>query len=299
MTHVLILIGGSEAGALHASLVQRAASAAGANAAPQWLASREACEIAVTIAGSDASVQALTEKVRDAIGRAPVDVNVLPAASRRKRLLVADMDSTVIGQECIDELADFAGLKAEVAAITERAMRGEIEFAAALEARVALLADLDESVLQRVFDERVRLTPGATTLTATMRAGGAEYLLVSGGFTFFTGRVAALAGFDRTQANRLEIDAGRLTGRVAKPILGRDAKLAALVARRTELGLARADTLAMGDGANDLDMIREAGLGVAFRAKPIVAAQAHARIEQGDLTALLYLQGYAREEFAA
>jgi phosphoserine phosphatase len=225
-----------------------------------------------------------------------VDVNCLAAANRRKRLLIADMDSTIIPVECIDEVADFAGVRERVAAITERAMRGELDFEAALRARVALIAGLPETELQAVYDQRVSLNPGARALVATMRAHGALTALVSGGFTFFTERVAAAAGFERQQANRLLAADGRLTGCVAEPVLGRAAKLEALMRLAAELGISPADALAVGDGANDLGMIEAAGLGVAFRAKPIVADRARASIRCGDLTALLYLQGYSSDQ---
>lgn len=227
-----------------------------------------------------------------------IDVNCVPAAGRRKRLLIADMDSTIITAECIDELADFAGVRDRVQPITERAMRGEIGFEEALRARVALLRGLGESDLQAAHDERVRLTPGARSLVQTMQAHGAHTALVSGGFTFFTERVAAAAGFDEHRANRLLAENGRLTGRVREPVLGRAAKLAALHEIARGLGISPADALAVGDGANDLAMIGAAGLGVAFRAKPVVAESAGASIRHGDLTALLYLQGYAAEEIA-
>ncbi len=223
------------------------------------------------------------------------DANVVPAAGRRKRLLIADMDSTIIGVECIDELADFAGLKAEVAEITEAAMKGELDFEAALIARVALLKGLPASVLEECYRERVRLNPGARTLVQTMAALGAETALVSGGFSFFTERVAAEAGFVRNQANRLEVADGRLTGEVGRPILGRQAKLAALEAISAAAGFGAEAALAVGDGANDLDMVRAAGLGVAYRAKPALAAAADARLAVSDLTALLALQGIAEE----
>ena len=223
---------------------------------------------------------------------------VQPIATRRKRLFVADMDSTMIGQECIDELADYVGLKAHVAAITERAMRGEIAFEPALRERVALLKGLPVAIVEEVIAKRITLTPGARTLVATMRANGARTCLVSGGFTLFTGRIAAMIGFDEHRGNVLSIEDGKLAGRVEEPILGRDAKLAALIELRDRLGLSPQDTLAAGDGANDIPMIEAAGLGVAYRAKPKVADAAHARIDRGDLTALLYLQGYARAGFA-
>jgi phosphoserine phosphatase len=230
-------------------------------------------------------------------GRA-VDVCVQPAEGRRKRLLVADMDSTIISCECLDELADFAGLKAEIAAVTERAMAGEIPFEAALTQRVARLAGLDLGILQRTYDERVRLNPGARTLARTMTARGARCVLVSGGFEFFTQRVAEAAGFAAHRANRLIDDGARLTGAVAQPILGREAKLAALLEEAAALGLDLSETVAVGDGANDLAMIEAAGLGVAWHAKPVVAARADARIDHADLTALLYFQGYGADEFA-
>jgi phosphoserine phosphatase len=226
-----------------------------------------------------------------------VDANCLPAANRRKRLLIADMDSTIIPVECIDEVADFAGVRDRVAAITERAMRGELVFEEALRARVALVEGLPEAELQAVYDQRVGLTPGARVLVRTMRANGAATALVSGGFTFFTERVAAAAGFEMHQANRLLSADGRLTGRVAEPVLGRAAKLEALRRIAGERGIAPGETLAVGDGANDLGMIEAAGLGVAFRAKPIVAERAGASVRHGDLTALLYLQGYSAAEF--
>jgi phosphoserine phosphatase len=225
------------------------------------------------------------------------DINVVPAANRRKKLLIADMDSTIICCECLDELADIAGVKPRVAAITERAMRGEIPFEAALRERVTMLKGLPLAALERTFAERVQLNPGAFALLATMKAHGASALLVSGGFTYFTARVAAGAGFDWHQANTLLDDGEVLTGEVAEPILGREAKLAALDAAVAELGISHDDVLAVGDGANDLAMIARAGLGVAYHAKPIVAEAAAARIDHGDLTALLYLQGYRQDEF--
>lgn len=227
----------------------------------------------------------------------PIDVCVHPAQGRRKRLLIADMDSTIIGCECLDELADFAGVKDAVSAITERAMRGELDFEAALRERVGMLKGLPVSALRTCYDERVRLNAGAKTLIGTMAAMGARCLLVSGGFTFFTKRVAEAAGFAEDRANRLiELD-GHLTGEVAEPILGKAAKLATLEQEAASLGLDLSQTIAIGDGANDLAMIEAAGLGIAYRAKPVVAEKAHARIEHTDLTALLYFQGYHQSEF--
>ena len=226
-----------------------------------------------------------------------VDLCVQPAAGRRKALLIADMDSTIISCECIDELADYAGVKAKVAEITERAMRGELDFEAALRERVAMLRGLSVEVLQRAYDERVRLNPGAATLVKTMAAHGAPGFLVSGGFTFFTSRVMAAAGFTANRANELGQAGGVLTGLVGSPILGREAKLQALKQEAARLGVGLDAALAVGDGANDLAMIEAAGLGVAYRAKPVVAARADAKVDHADLTALLYFQGYHRDQF--
>lgn len=226
-----------------------------------------------------------------------VDVFVQPAAGREKRLIVADMDSTMIPVECIDELADYAGIKPQIAEVTERAMRGELDFAAALDARVALLKGLEEGAIDRCLAERVTLMPGARTLIRTMRARGATAVLVSGGFTRFAEPVGAEIGFDRVIANRLLIEGGALTGAVEKPIVDSATKEETLRAVADELGLDLGQTMAAGDGANDLPMIRAAGLGVAYHAKPIVAAAARARVDHGDLTALLYAQGIARTDW--
>ena len=226
-----------------------------------------------------------------------VDVVVQPLAGREKRLLVADMDSTMITVECIDELADYAGIKPQIAAITEAAMRGELDFGAALDARVALLKDLGADAIDRCRAERVRLMPGAQTLVRTMRARGATTILVSGGFTAFAEPVGAELGFERVIANRLEVEAGKLTGTVTKPIVDSATKERTLREARLERGLPDEATLAVGDGANDLAMIRIAGLGVAYHAKPIVAAEAGARIDHNDLTALLWAQGLPRRDW--
>jgi len=224
------------------------------------------------------------------------DICVQKTTARRKKLLICDMDSTLIGQECIDELADFAGVKDRVSVITERAMRGEIGFDGALKERVGLLKGLDLSVLQRCFDERIHLNPGARTLCQTMKAHGAKAVIVSGGFTFFTGKVAQACGFDAHQANTLIEANDQLTGTVGMPILGREAKQEALESHSAPFGGPNT-AIAIGDGANDLAMITAAGLGVAYYAKPAVAAAAHCAINYTDLTTALYFQGYKDSEF--
>ena len=265
--------------------------AAVAGGAPVVLAEREAADIPLPDPEALAAARA-------ALDGAPIDALVLAAAGRRKRLLIADMDSTIVTGETLDELADCAGLKAPIAAITRRSMNGEIDFATALRERVGMLRGLKLAALEATW-ARVRLTPGARELVATMRAHGAFTALVSGGFTFFTGRVAALVGFDLHRSNVLEHDGTALTGTVAEPILDRDAKRATLRALCAEHGLAAHETLAVGDGANDLAMLREAGLGVAFRAKPVVAAEAKARVDHASLRALLFVQGYRAEEIVS
>ena len=236
---------------------------------------------------------------RGALEGLPVDINILPADKRRKKLLIADMDSTIIEQECIDELAEFAGKRDEISAITERAMRGELDFESALKERVAMLKGLPTSVLETAFNKRISLTPGAKTLVVAMNSLGAETALISGGFTFFTSRVASAAGFQHHQANELLIDGDVLTGEVKEPILGRAAKQNALLRLAGAKKVPLEETLGVGDGANDLAMLDRAGLGVAFHAKPAVAEAADARIDHGDLTALLYLQGLSQAEFVA
>ena len=228
-----------------------------------------------------------------------IDMAVQPAEGRRKRLLLADMDSTMIRQECIDELAALAGVGEHVAAITARAMNGELDFEAALNERVGLLRDLPEEVITRVWQERITFMPGGHLLVATMRAHGAYAALVSGGFTSFTEKVAQALGFDEHRANTLLAEGGKLTGQVARPILGKQAKLDSLLDLSTRLGIDPAQAIAVGDGANDLAMLHRAGMGVALHAKPSVAAECDLRVNHGDLTALLYLQGYARSDFAA
>lgn len=227
------------------------------------------------------------------------DTAVVPTANRRKRLLICDMDSTIIEQECLDELADYAGLKAEISVITERAMRGELDFEGALTERVSMLRGLSLDALAQCFAERITLAPGAKTLVATMARHGARCVLVSGGFTYFTERVAEAAGFHAHRGNTLIDDGAALTGEVGRPILGREAKLTALDEEAAALGLSRGDALCMGDGANDLAMITAAGLGLAVHAKPVVAEQADAAVSMTGLTTALYIQGYTEADFVA
>ena len=293
------LISNPAAPALDADAVERARAALPGAAHPIWLDPGIAADIPFTPArGKDQ--RAIADEIRTALAGQPIDAVVQADTHRRKRLFLADMDSTMIGQECIDELADFAGIKPHVAAITERAMRGEIAFEPALRERVALLKGLPASVVDEVIARRIVLTPGGRTLVATMRANGAYTGLVSGGFTLFTSRIGAMIGFDDDRANELLVDdEGRFTGLVAEPILGREAKLDTLLDLRRRFALATEDTLAIGDGANDIPMIEAAGLGVAYHGKPAVAEAAAARIDHGDLTALLYAQGYSRAEFVS
>ena len=244
----------------------------------------------------DGDPQAALAAAKAVPGTDGFDINLVATAKRKKKLLIADMDSTIINVECLDELADMAGLKPKIAAITERAMRGELEFEAALRERVGMLKGLSLSALEKTYVERVRLNPGAKHLLATMRANGAHTMLVSGGFGYFTRRVAEAAGFHVERGNTLLDDGTALTGEVATPILGREAKLAALEEAAATLKLDFAETLAVGDGANDLAMIQKAGMGVAYHAKPVVAAAAGHAISKNDLTALLYLQGYTDRE---
>ncbi|NWG25327.1 MAG: phosphoserine phosphatase SerB [Pseudorhodoplanes sp.] len=298
MTHIATLIADPARFALDEAPLARALTALPAPGAVQWLERGIAADIPFT-PRPGADQREIADMVRAALGEIPVDIVVQPAAHRRKKLLVADMDSTMIAQECIDELADLVGLKAHVSAITERAMRGEIAFEPALRERVSLLKGLPVAVVDRLLSTRITLTPGGRTLIATMRAHGAYTCLVSGGFTLFTQPIARMIGFDEQRANILALSNNQtFAGTVGEPILGREAKLATLLDLAARQGIGLDETLAIGDGANDLAMLGAAGLGIAYHAKPAVAAAAHARIDHNDLSALLYVQGYRREEFA-
>lgn len=299
----LVLTAAPGSGAVTAAVTAAAFGALASTAAEtRWLAPGDAWEARFEAGGTPGRA-ALRSTVTEAIGSAPVDVNVVSgdAEARRKRLLVADMESTIIEQELLDEMADLVGCRAEIAAITEAAMRGEVDFEGALVRRVALFAGLEADRLAAIL-ARATLMPGAETLLATMHAHGARTALVSGGFTLFAEAIAARIGFHAVRANALEIEDGRLTGRVRQPILGPAGKAEALQRLAAQGGLTASEALAVGDGANDLAMVRDAGLGVAFRAKPVLAAEARvletgAVIAHGDLTALLYLQGYDRASF--
>jgi phosphoserine phosphatase len=295
MELVLTLVAPPNAGAFSVNLREVFASVGARGKESRSLDAGEGAATDVILEADD--LAAVRSALEAPMASQALDWCVQPLAGRRKRLLVADMDSTIINVECLDELADFAGLKAEISAITERAMRGELAFEGALRERVAMLKGLPVAALQKTYDERVRLNPGARTLVRTMAGNGARCVLVSGGFNFFTSRVAQAALFQAHRGNTLLEADGKLTGEVAEPILGREAKLQALREEAAARQLPMSATLAIGDGANDLAMIEAAGLGVAYHAKPIVAAQADARIEHTDLTSLLYFQGYSAETF--
>jgi phosphoserine phosphatase len=296
MSQILTLI--APAGGLgqpHLLRARAALQALGADAGtPDWLSPEEAADIPFDGLAAEQAIAAATQ----ALDGAPIDVLATPAAGRRKRLLLADMDSTIVTSETLDEIAAFAGLKARIAEITRRSMNGELDFRTALIERVGMLAGLDVTALERTW-EATELTGGAKALVATMRANGAHCALVSGGFTFFTGRVADLVGFHAHYSNTLEIADGKLTGKVGEPILDRDAKLATLKRLAAEHALPLEAALTVGDGANDLAMIQAAGLGVAFRAKPVVAAAARAKLDHADLRGLLFVQGYRAAEILA
>jgi phosphoserine phosphatase len=295
MPLVATLISHPAARRLSRPLATIASQAVGASSI-SWLGKDVACDLTLPHGiGREEAAGSLREK----LGSEPIDIVVHEASARRKKILLADMDSTMIDQECIDELADEVGLKDKVAAITARSMNGEIAFEPALRERVALMKDLELSVVDRIIRDRLTLASGARALVQTMREHGAWTALVSGGFDVFTSKIQEKLGFHENRANRLITTGGRLTGEVAEPILGRAAKAEALSDIAISHDADAEDVLAVGDGANDLDMIRLAGMGVALHAKPAVAAEAKIRIDHGDLTALLYLQGYREEEFAA
>jgi phosphoserine phosphatase len=293
MAFVATLVANPSNPVLTPALAEEAAATVDASGL-YWLADGIACDIALKDGANPDWQEAL---LRGVVGDAPVDVIVQQAETRRKKLLIADMDSTMIGQECIDELAAEVGLKDKVAAITARAMNGEIAFEPALIERVALLKGLPVTVVADVIARRITLTPGGRQLIATMKARGYYTALVSGGFTVFTGPIAETLGFDENRANILLEEGGYLTGTVAEPILGKQAKVDALVDISTRLGISTADAIAVGDGANDLGMLHLAGSGVALHAKPVVSSQVKIRIDHADLTALLYIQGYRKTDF--
>jgi phosphoserine phosphatase len=294
MEMVLTLIAGVRGRSSLPRLAAVIAETLGIGSQPNWLAPDEACDLVFNMTSPERAEKTARAVVKDA----GIDVLVQPIAGRRKQLLVADLESTIIENEMLDELAERLGIRPQVAEITRRAMNGEIDFVAALEARVALLKGIGTRVLEKAA-ARIRLTPGARALVATMRRAGATTALVSGGFTVFAEPVAATLGFDRVVANRLDLVGGRITGTVRRPIVTRDTKRQALLSLATELGITPAQTIAVGDGANDLPMLAAAGLGIAFHPKPMVAEIARWHLDHADLTGLLYTQGYRKDEIIA
>jgi phosphoserine phosphatase len=299
MTMIATLIAEPQSQALNEKIV-REVSTAILGLSTHWLSQNEAVDISIEGDADDLDQRDYVEAMlRSVIQQRPIDIAVQSPLGRRKKLLIADMDSTMIEQECIDELADMAGVKDKVSAITRRAMNGEIAFEPALRERVALLKNLPADIIRQVIDTRITLMPGGKTLIKTMKNHGAFCALVSGGFTAFTGPIAAMLGFDANRANILNEENGLLTGTVSEPILGMQAKVEALEHYCNQLGITSNEAIAVGDGANDLGMIKRAGTGVALHAKPLVAAEAKVRLDHTDLTALLFIQGYARAEFSA
>lgn len=310
MSYTLTLISTPEKPSIDAEVCARFSEYLDETATWQILAEGEAAQLSVAFAQPELKDQelkdqelkhqdlkALTTRLRGQFAELEADIIITPEAPRQARLLVADMESTIIVQECLDELAELIHIRPQIEDITRRAMRGEIDFEPALKERVALLAGLPESALETVYRERVTLMPGAATLIATMRAHGAFCALVSGGFTYFAERIAARLAFDACQSNQLDMANGQLLGTVAEPILGRGAKADILQKIRAEKSIDTGATMAVGDGSNDLAMLAAAGMGVAFRAKPAVAEAADIRVDYGDLTALLYIQGYRKSDF--
>ncbi len=296
MSHVLILISNPETRSLNSSHIAAVMEALPTPGTPDWLNKNIACQIPFD--QQDQSLGAIKRRVREYLNKDPIDIAVVEMQNRRKMLLIADMDSTMIEQECIDEIADILGLKEKVSDITARAMIGELPFDKALKERAALLVGVTRDQIENLIVEKITLTSGGHTLVATMAAHGALCALVSGGFTIFTSAIGAKLGFHEMRANRLGFKDDALDGTVGEPILGPEAKLAALNEFSARVATGPADAIAVGDGANDIAMIRNAGIGVAFHAKPLVSATARVQINHGDLTALLYIQGYRPSEFA-
>ena len=295
MPHTLTLISNPEKPSIHESHMTRIAAMIGDT--PEWRILAEGEAVQLIVSRPISSATKLRDDIRRALPDLAADIIVVSGAPQRAALLVADMESTIIEQECLDELAELIGIRPQIEDITRRAMRGELDFEPALKERVSLLAGLSEEALETIYRERVTLMPGATTLIATLKARGALCALVSGGFTYFAERVAARLGFDVTQSNRLVLVDGKLAGTVEEPILGRSAKADILQHLSQEKAIPLSATMAVGDGSNDLAMLALAGMGVAFRAKPAVAEAASIRIDHGDLTALLYVQGIQKAEF--
>jgi phosphoserine phosphatase len=291
---VLTLIGNAESAPLESAHIKRVFQCLELNGETEWLAEREACDLFIN---SQLSAELITNKSREALTGCSIDAVCTLAEGRRKRLLISDMDSTVINQECIDELADAMGLGSQIREITASVIQGDISFSEALRKRLGLMKGMESKILESVYEQRISLKTGARTMVQTMRHHGAFCILVSGGFTYFTSRIASRLGFHSHQGNELIFSDGMLTGEVQDPILGRSAKLDTLMSLCGENGLTPADVLAVGDGANDIKMIQAAGLGVAFHDTGSLREQANAFIEHGDLSAILYIQGFHKSEF--
>ncbi len=293
-SYVLTLIGNAKSAPLEPVHIERVCRGLSVMGETDWLAEGEACDVFVD---SPLSATEITEQARDALSETAIDAVCTPVTGRRKKLLISDMDSTIIEQECIDELGDAIGLGSRIREITQAVVQGRISFSDALRERLALMKGMERNVLKTVYEEQITLKPGARTLVQTMRHHGAYCILVSGGFSFFTRRIAERVGFHDHQGNDLVFEDGKLTGEVLEPILGRTAKQRTLMSLCDEKGLEPFDVLSVGDGANDIKMIEAAGLGVSFHGSDSLRAQANACIDHGDLTALLYIQGYRKSEF--